>query len=427
MREVIEVDESDEAVELVERVAALDLGKAALVACIRTPSEDKPGRRRQEVREYATTTGALLELADRLRCQGVTLVAMEATGVYWKPVFYLLEAEGFECWLLNARHVKNVPGRPKTDKCDAVWLAKVVERGMCRPSFVPPKPVRELRDLTRYRRILIRERTREKQRLQAILEDAQIKLSTVVSDVFGVSGREMIEALVAGQRDPKALAQMARGAMRPKISVLEEALRGHFNDHHGFLCRMMLERIDGLTAQIAELDGKIEQAIAPFAHQVIQLDEVTGIGHRSAQELLAEIGPDMSVFPTADHLVSWAKYCPQPKESAGRKKNSSTGKGNPYLAGTLGEIAIAAARTNTFLGQRYWRVAKRRGKKRALVAVGNSILTIAWHLLSDPQTHYLDLGADFYDSKINKQRRQRDLVRQLEHLTGQKVALQPAA
>jgi transposase len=424
---VIVVEDTDEPVELVQRVAALDLGKAALMACIRVPHEDRPGHRRQEVREYATTTGALLELADRLRCQGVTLVAMEATGDYWKPVFYLLEAEGFTCWLLNAKHVKNVPGRPKTDKLDAIWLAKVVERGMCRPSFVPPKPIRQLRDLTRYRRILIRERTREKQRLHATLEDAQIKLSSVISDIFGVSGRQMIEALIGGQRDPKVLAQMAHGSMRAKVSALQEALRGHFDDHHAFICQMMLERIDGLTGQIEELNVKIDQVIAPFEHQVTQLDEVAGIGRISAQELIAEIGVEMTVFPTSDHLVSWAKYCPQPKESAGRKKNSSTGKGNPWLSGTLGEIAIAASRTHTFLGERYRRVARRRGKKRALVATGNSILTITWHLLSDPTARYNDLGADHYQSRINRDRQARNLVRQLERLTGKKVTLQPAA
>jgi transposase len=245
---VIDMDETGERAELVERVAALDIGKAVLTACIRVPHEDKPGRRRQEVREYVTTTRSLLELADWLRCQGVTLVVMEATFSYWKPPFYLLEAEGFECWLLNARHVKNVPGRPKTDKLDSVWLAKVAERGMCAPSLVHPKPIRQLRDLTRYRRTLIRERAREKQRLEKILEDAQIKLSSVVSDLFGVSGRAMIEALIAGQRSPRALAQLARGTMRNKTRILEEALTGHFGDHHAFLCQMMLQRTDALTS-----------------------------------------------------------------------------------------------------------------------------------------------------------------------------------
>ncbi|MGI8308201.1 IS110 family transposase [Saccharopolyspora hattusasensis] len=290
---------TEQPLEIVQRVAALDLGKAGLVACVRVPHEDKPGRRRQQVREYATVTRSLVELADWLRCERVELVAMEATSCYWKPVFYLLEAEGFTCWLLNAKHVKNVPGRPKTDKLDAVWLAKVVERGMCRPSFVPPKPIRELRDVTRYRRTLIRQRGAEKQRLEKLLEDAQIKLSTVASDILGVSGRAMLEAMIAGQRDPRVLAQMARGRMRSKIDNLVEALTGHFADHHGYLCQMMLERIDELSARIEALTQRIEQMIAPFAAAVAQLDEITGIGATSAQELIAELGADMNVFPTA--------------------------------------------------------------------------------------------------------------------------------
>ena len=420
------MDEIEDWAETVDRVAALDLGKAGLVACVRVPSEQRPGGRAQEVRDYATTTGALLGLADHLRAQGVTLVAMEATGDYWKPVFYLLEAEGFTCWLLNAHHVKNVPGRPKTDKLDAVWLAKVVERGMCRPSFVPPKPIRQLRDLTRYRRVLIRERTREKQRLHNVIEDAQVKLSSVITDLFGVSGRAMIQAMIDGQRDPKVLAQMAHGVMRSKIGALTEALRGHFEDHHAFICWLMLERIDTLDAQIGQLDAQIGQLIAPFARQVTQLDEVAGIGRTNAEELIAEIGLDMSVFPTSAHLVSWAKYCPQPKQSAGHDKQRSTGKGNPYLAGALGEIGIGASRTNTFLGERYRRIARRRGKKRALVAVGNSVLTITWHLLADPEAHYRDLGPNYYPPKINNDRRARTPIRQLQQLTGHRVPLEPA-
>jgi transposase len=422
------MEETDAPLELVERVAALDIGKKVLTACLRVPHEDKPGRRRQEVGEYATTTRSLLGLADRLRCQGVTLVAMEATGDYWKPVFYLLEAEGFTCWLLNARHVKNVPGRPKTDRLDAVWLAKVVERGMCRPSFVPPKPIRRLRDLTRYRRSLIRERTREKQRMEKILEDAQIKLSSVITDIFGVSGRSMIEALIAGQRDPKALAQMARASMRAKIGVLTEALTGHFDDHHAFICATMLERIDGLTATVDRLTDKIGEQIAPFQDQVQRLDEVTGIGAICAQELIAELGADMSVFPTSDHLVAWARFCPQTKQSAGKTTgNAATGSGNPWLAGALGEIAGACCRTPTFLGARYRRIAKRRGKGRALVAVANSVLTIIWHLLSDPEARYRDLGPDFHNTRTARDRQTRSLVRQLERLTGQTVTFHPAA
>ncbi len=389
------------------------------------PHATKPGRRRQEIAEYATTTRSLLALADWLRGHGVQVVAMEATSSYWKPVFYLLEAEGFTCWLLNARHVKNVPGRPKTDRLDAVWLAKVVERGMCRPSLVHPRPIRRLRDLTRYRRTLIRERTREKQRVEKLLEDAQIKLSSVASDIFGVSGRHILAEMIAGQRDPRALAQLARASLRAKLSLLEQALTGHFDDHHGFLCQMMLDRIDDLTGKIDELTARIEEQIAPFAAQVAQLDEVTGIGRVCAQELIAEIGVDMAAFPTSRHLVAWAKFAPQANTSAGKAKTATTGKGNPWLAGTLGEIVGAAGRTNTFLGERYRRLARRRGKKRAIVAVGNTVLTIVYHLLADPQARYHDLGADFYQAHRNQQRYQRNLIRQLEQLTGQAVTLTP--
>lgn len=417
----------DEPSVLFERVAALDLGKAWLTACVRIPHPDKPHSRLQEVREYPTFTSGLLELADWLRCERIQVVAMEATSDYWKPVYYLLEAEGFECWLLNARHVKNVPGRAKTDKLDAVWLCKVTERGMCRPSLVHPKPIRQLRDLTRYRRTLVREQTREKQRLEKLLEDAQIKLSSVISDLFGVSGREMLEALIAGQRNPAVLAELARTRMRAKREVLIEALTGHFEDHHAFLARRMLERIDRLTADIAVLDTRIAELIAPFAHQVAQLDEIPGINTIIAREIIAEIGVDMSRFPSAGHLVSWAKFAPIDKRSAGKGRAGSTGKGDPWLAGTLGEVVAGFSRTRTFLGQRYRRVAKRRGKRRAIVAAGNSVLTIIWHLLSDPEARYHDLGPDFYVSKINVNKRQRNLVRQLEALTGQKVTLQPAA
>jgi transposase len=343
---------TEEPVQVVARVCAIDIGKAGLVACVRVPHVSRPDRRVQEVREYATVTPALLELADWLRVERVELVAMEATSDYWKPVFYLLEAEGFECWLLNAKHVKNVPGRPKTDRLDAVWLARVVERGMCRPSLVHPKPIRQLRDVIRYRRSLVREQTREKQRLEKTLEDAQIKLDSVISDLHGVSGRQMLQAMIDGQRDPKVLAEMARGSMRRKIPQLREALTGHFGEHHAFICATMLRRIDALAGDIADLDARIEQMIAPFAPAVEKLDEITGVGVRSAQELIAEIGVDMTAFPTAAHLVSWAKFSPIDAHSAGRKKGNSTGKGNPWLAGALGEVVAGAARTNTFLGVR---------------------------------------------------------------------------
>jgi transposase len=292
------VEETIEDAEVVTRVAALDIGKASLVACARVPHEDKPGRRLQEVRTFATTTAALLELRDWLICQGVSLCVMEATSTYWKPPFYLLE-DAVECWLVNARDVKNVPGRPKTDRLDAAWLCKLAERGMLRPSFVPPPWQRELRDLCRYRRILIQERTREKQRAEKLLEDTQIKLSSVISDIFGKSGRDMLEALIAGQRNPAVLAELARGSMRGKKSVLQEALTGQFRDHHGWLLRMMLDRIDAITAQAEALTARIDEVLAPFARQVDQLDEIPGVGRTGAQELIAETGVDMTRFPTA--------------------------------------------------------------------------------------------------------------------------------
>ncbi len=416
---------TEEPAALTERVAALDIGKASLTACIRVPHEDKPGARRQEVRTYATLTPALLELRDWLVCQGVTLVVMEATSAYWKPPFYLLE-DDIECWVVNARDVKNVPGRPKTDKLDAVWLARLAERGMLRPSFIPSRPQRQLRDLTRYRRTLTQERTREKQRAEKLLEDAQIKLSSVISDIFGASGRAMLAALIGGQRNPHELAALARGSMRAKASVLKEALTGHFTGHHAFMLAMMLDRIDALTAQIQTLTTRIEDAIAPFAAQVAQLDEIPGIGTAAAQDLLAEIGADMSRFPTAGHLVSWAKFAPRARQSAGRSKAATTGQGNPWIGGTIGEAAAGAARTKTFLASRYKRIVKRRGKKRALVAVGNSILVIAWHLLSDPAAHFTDLGPNWHD-RLAPLRRKRQLIAELERLSGKKVTLHDAA
>jgi transposase len=413
--------------EIIERIAALDIGKASLVCCVRVPDEDKPGRRMQEVQTYSTMTRSLLAMSDRLRCLGVTRVVMEATSDYWKPIFYVLEAQGFETWLVNARDVKHLPGRPKTDKLDAVWLCKVAERQMLRPSFVPPPEIRILRDLTRYRVDLVEARTAEKSRVEKLLEDACIKLSVVASDIFGVSGRAMMAALIAGERNPKVLAQLARTSLRGKIAALEEAFTGRFTDHHAFLLTRMLARVDGISADIAELDRKIEEEIAPFVDAIERLDEIPGIGPTAAYAIISEIGLDMSRFPTAGHLASWARFAPKAKESAGKKKGrNSTGHGNRYLARVLGEAAVTAGRTDTFLGERYRRIARRRGKKRAIVAVGRSILVIVWHLLADPQTRFQDLGADFYQSRIDPERKKRDHIRQLEAL-GFTVTLEPAA
>ncbi len=290
---------------------------------------------------------------------------------------------------------------------------------------MPPPWQRQLRDLCRYRRTLVRERVREKQRAEKLLEDTQIKLPVVISDMFGVSGRAMLAALIAGQRDPSALAELARGPMRAKKTVLAEALTGHFGDHHGYLLAMMLARVDALTAQIEDLTGRIEQVIAPFAAQVAQLDDIPGIGTTGACELIAEIGIDMTRFPTAGHLVSWAKYAPRARQSAGKAKPGTTGKGNPWLASTLGEAGIGAARTKTFLGARYHRLARRRGKQRALVAAGNSLLVIAWHLLANPEARFTDLGPAWHDH-LTSARRKHQLLTELERLTGKKVLLQEA-
>lgn len=421
------LEETEEREEIIERVAALDIGKAELVCCARVPGGPGKSRRVQEVTTYKTMTRALLRMVDRLRELGVTRVVMEATSDYWKPPFYLLEAAGFETWLVSAKDVKHLPGRPKTDRLDAVWLCKVAERQMLRPSFVPPPPIRLLRDLTRYRSDLVAVRTAEKQRVEKLLEDAQIKLSVVASDIFGVSGRDMLAALIAGERDPKRLAQFARGRMRGKITDLEEAFTGRFSDHHAFLLTKMLARIDQVSSDLADLDARIEDQIAPFAATVELLDEIPGIGVTAARVIIAEVGVDMTRFPTPAHLCSWARFAPGVKESAGRKKgNGATGHGNRYLAAVLGEAAVAAGGTNTFLGERYRRIARRRGRKKAIVAVGRSILIVVWHLLSDPEAHFIDLGADYYDTHLNTTNKKRNHVRQLEAL-GYKVTLEPAA
>ena len=316
--------------------------------------------------------------------------------------------------------------RPKTDRLDAVWLAKVAERQMIRPSFVPPSPIRRLRDLTRYRVALVQDASAEKNRVEKLLEDAQIKLSVVASGIFGVSGRDMMAQLIDGQRDPKVLAQLARSRMRVKISQLEEVFHGYFTDHHAFLLTGMLARIDQIGAHVAALDAKIEEQIAPFADEVTRLDQIPGVGLIAARVIIAEVGVDMTRFPTPAHLTSGAKFAPGVNESAGRQKGASTGHGDRYLASVLGEAAISAARTDTFLGERYRRIARRRGKKRALVAVGRSILVIVWQLLSDPDAQFHDLGSDYYATQQSPERAKRNHVQHLEAL-GYKVTLEPTA
>ena len=409
----------------VQRVAGLDIAKAGVEVTIRVPSDTSSGGRQQETRTFGATRRQLLDLADWLRSWGVIKVGMEATSDYWKPVFFLLESREFDCDLYNAAQVRALPGRPKTDRADSIWLAKITERGMISSSFVPPEPIRRLRTHTRYRRHLTQARAAEKQRVEKLLEDGHLKLSSVISDIHGVSGRDMLDALAAGQRDPRALAQLARGTMRGKIRRLEEALEcSFFTEEHAAVLAMMLAVIDHHTAQISQLTATIEKLAEPYLPQIEQLDAVPGIGLICAQDIIAETGTDMAVFPAASHLVSRARFSPQVRQSAGKRKGSNApGRGNPYLGAALGEAGISAGRTQSFPGARYRKLTRRMPKKKALVATGNSMLTIAWHLLSDPAATYTDPGADYYQTRMHARRQARNHVKSLERL-GCKVTIQ---
>lgn len=423
--------------QVVERVCAIDVAKEWGKVCTRVPHGSCPGRRVCKVWDVAATTVSVAELADHLAGEGIEVVTVESTSDYWRIFFYLLEARGLTVQLVNARDVKNVPGRPKTDKLDAVWLAKLTEKGLLRPSFVPPAEIRCLRDYTRTRTDLTQERTRYWSRLEKLLEDALIKVSSVASKIDGASVRDMVEALIAGERDPRVLASMARGRLKAKHAALIPALSGRFDDHHAELARILLDQIDGLSGQIDKLTARIGELVAglPSAGAppdgdglpaVERLMEVPGIALRGAQVILAEIGLDMSRFTTAGHLVSWAKLCPRTIQSGAKSSAAKSGKGNPYLKGTLGEAAAAAAKTDTFLGECYRRIVKRRGKLKALVAVARSILVIIWHLLADPTARYRDLGSGYHASRIDQGRKARSYIRQLEAL-GYSVTLAPAA
>ncbi|HEY2503637.1 MAG TPA: IS110 family transposase [Mycobacterium sp.] len=436
---------------VIERVCAIDVAKASGSVCVRRPDETRAGRRVSRVWRVPATTRAVINLAAQLLAEGIEKITVESTSDYWRIWFYVLEAAGLDVQLVNARDVKNLPGRPKTDKLDSVWLAKLTEKGLLRPSFVPPASIRRLRDYTRLRVDLTRERTRHYQRLEKLLEDALIKVSSVASKMDTLSVRDMVEALIAGERDPRQLAELARGRMKSKRAELIEALTGRFDEHHGELARMLLDQIDSLSAQIERLTTRVEQLLdempeaqAPDPGQhaagppgpptdppaglpaAQRLDEITGIGPLSAQVIIAEVGLDMSRFATADHLVSWAKLCPRTIQSGSKQRGGRTGKGNPYLKGVLGEAAAAAAKTNTFLGARYRRIVKRRGKLKALVAVARSILVIVWQLLADPTARYHDLGPDYHSTRIDTTRKIRNHIAQLTAL-GYHVTLEPAA
>jgi transposase len=475
MREPEEIlDEAHE--QIMERVCAIDVAKDSGKVCVRLSAESGSGRRVSKVWDVPARTKAVIELGDHLACQGIEKVTVESTSDYWRIWFYLLEARGLDVQLVNARDVKNVPGRPKTDKLDSVWLAKLTEKGLLRPSFVPPKQIRVLRDYTRLRVDLTAERTRHWQRLEKLLEDALIKISAVASRIDLRSVRDMLEALIDGQRSPRLLAGLARGRMKLKHADLVEALTGQFDEHHAELARMLLDQIDALTAQIDTLTARIDTQLAaildtrnpdadpdpdhpgpgpadpaeplpatgngpgdiaqtspgqtpavPSTPDLVDiLDEIPGVGRHIAQVIIAEIGLDMSQFRTAAHLVSWAKLCPRTIQSGAKSTAGKTGKGNRYLRAVLGDAAAGAAKTATFLGERYRRIVKRRGKLKALVAVARSILVIIWNLLSHPGLRYQDLGADYHTNRIDTERRTRTHVRQLEAL-GYTVTLTAAA
>jgi transposase len=398
--------------------AGIDVHKKNVVVCVRQAAAAKV---HQEVRTFAAMTRDLLALADWLAEQGVTHVAMESTGVYWKPVFNLLEGR-FQVILVNAEHLKQVPGR-KTDVKDSAWIAELLQHGLLKASFVPPAPIRELRDLTRQRTQLLGERAAAANRIQKVLEDANLKLASVATDVLGVSGRAMLEALVAGVTDPAALAELARQRLREKIPALREALQGRVTAHHRFLLQMHLEHVTHLDALIGRLGARIEEVMAPFAEAVAQLTTIPGVGQRVAETVVAEIGSDMGRFPTADHLASWAGMCPGNNESAGKRRSGRTTKGSRWLRATLVQAAWAASHTrDTALSAQYRRLARRRGRKRALIAVGHTLLVIIYHVLQK-KVSYTELGGDYLERQ-EPERLTRQLVKRLEKL-GHKVTLEP--
>jgi transposase len=444
-----QVIEDEDHERVYDRVAAIDVAKDSGMVCTRTAHPSRPGARRSTVWTVKARKDAIGRLGRQLKKEGMQIVTLESTSDYWRIWFFVLEAAGLAVQLVNAAQAKNLPGRPKTDKLDAQWLARLTEMGMLRPSFVPPKPIRDLRDYTRARIRLVHERARCWQRLEKLLEGALVKVSSVASTLATVSAQDMIRAMIAGQRDPRVLAGLARGAMKAKREDLVQALEGMFDDHHGELAGMLLDQIsflDGqitaLTARAAEVTSAIPAAWgidpdgttgpgagtgpdAPVLPAAARLAQIPGISEDLARAIIAETGLDMTRFPAPGQLVSWAGLCPTARQSGPRTRAGKKGQGNGYLRGVLGQAAIAAARTQTFLGERYWRIARRRGKAKAQVAVARSILVIIWHLLSDPAARYTDLGPGYYAARTDKDKKIRNHIRQIEALLGHPVTITP--
>jgi transposase len=401
-----------------DRVCGIDIGKAGMAATIRVPSDKNPSRRAQETREFGTTKREVLALADWLRCWQVPAVVMEATGDYWKPVFYRLEAEGFECVLADARQVKNLPGRPKRDPSDSRWLAACFERGSVTGCFVATPEFRLIREHTRYRRDLTGDRTREKQRAEKLLESAAVKISSVITNLHGMTGRDIMDHLIAGERDPRALAELARGKARPKIGRLAEALEGaeFFTREHAALLKVMLDRIDRIDADITRISAVIEELLAPYEEQLQQAESMPGWRRRAAEDVLAETGPDMTRFPTPGHLASWAGRTPLDRQSGQRAGKARRKHGNRYIGAVTGETSAAAGKTETREGARYRRIARRCGPVKANVALGNTQMRVYHVLLSNPGMRYADLGPDYYEQ-------QRAIARQVSHHVGKLASL----
>jgi len=435
-----QVIEDEDHQRVFERVAAIDVAKAAGMVCTRMPNPSRRGAWQSTVWEVPATMNAVLALAGRLLVDGIEMVTLESTADYWRIWYYVLESAGLAVQLVTPSQAKNLPGRPKTDRLDAMWLARLTEMGLLRPSFVPPAPIRVLRDYTRARTHLVQDRTRCWQRLEKLLEGALIKVSAVASKLTTVSAQDMIRAMIAGERDPAVLAALARGRMKAKHGALVEALTGMFDDHHGELAQMLLDQIAFCDTRITALTARIGQHLAqiPAAWGVDadgstgpsagtgpgaaalpaarRLAEVPGISLELACSIIAETGLDMSRFATAGHLVSWAGLCPSARQSGPRNRTAAKGQGDGYLRGHLGQAAIGAARTATFLGERYNRIARRRGKAKAQVAIARTLLVITWHLLADPAARYTDPGPTYYQTKIDKNRKARSHIRQLEAL-----------